>query len=67
MAEREDTTQDGAGGEPQVCRPCRGTGTVISGLGGEQHTQPCPWCDGTGTRIPERDAQAAAAAARAGG
>jgi DnaJ-class molecular chaperone len=48
-----------------TCRPCRGTGTVISGLGGEQSEVQCPWCGGTGVRDPERDAQAAAVAARA--
>jgi len=41
------------------CTACRGTGTVISGLGGEPHPVPCPWCEGTGRRIPGHDAQAA--------
>jgi len=40
------------------CGPCRGTGEVISGLGGTPTTQPCPWCDGTGIFIPDHDAQA---------
>jgi DnaJ-class molecular chaperone len=51
--------------DEQTCRPCRGTGAVISGLGGEQREVPCPWCGGTGVREPGRDAQEAAAAARA--
>ncbi len=34
--------------EPAVCSPCRGTGTVISNLGGDSHTVTCPWCGGTG-------------------
>jgi DnaJ-class molecular chaperone len=35
----------------EVCPPCRGTGTVISNLGGEPHPVECPWCHGTG-RLP---------------
>jgi DnaJ-class molecular chaperone len=37
---------------------CRGTGSVISRLGGEASTVTCPWCEGTGNRIPGVDAQA---------
>ncbi len=59
MAERDETRDE------TTCRPCRGAGTVISGLGGEQTQQPCPWCGGSGVRDPARDAQAAAAAERA--
>ena len=40
------------------CRPCRGTGQIVSNLGGSPSTVPCPWCDGTGRFIPEHDAQA---------
>lgn len=36
---------------------CRGTGKVISGLGGEPHEVTCPWCQGSGERIPGIDAQ----------
>lgn len=43
----------------QQCAPCRGTGSLISNLGGEQSQVPCSWCEGTGTVIPEHDAQAA--------
>jgi DnaJ-class molecular chaperone len=39
------------------CRPCAGTGHVISSLGGEQHQVRCPWCAGTGLFISGRDAQ----------
>lgn len=39
------------------CRPCRGTGTVISGLGGTPREVTCPWCSGTGTFEPGRNAQ----------
>ena len=43
------------------CGPCRGTGRLISGLGGTPHEVACPWCQGTGTQIPGIDAQAAPA------
>jgi len=43
--------------EPRPCSPCRGTGKLLSGAGGTQHEVVCPWCDGTGTTIPGRDAQ----------
>lgn len=53
MADDEQNAAAGA----QTCTPCRGTGRLISGLGGEPHQVKCPWCDGTGVRIPGRDAQ----------
>jgi hypothetical protein len=37
---------------------CRGSGKVISNLGGSPKTVTCPWCEGGGVRIPEIDAQA---------
>jgi hypothetical protein len=37
---------------------CRGTGRVISNLGGTPSSVTCPWCDGGGVRIPGIDAQA---------
>jgi hypothetical protein len=40
------------------CSACRGTGRVISQLGGERHEVTCPWCDGGGLRLREHDAQA---------
>jgi DnaJ-class molecular chaperone len=43
---------------PPPCSACRGTGRVISRLGGEEHSVTCPWCDGGGQRIPGHDAQA---------
>jgi hypothetical protein len=39
--------------------PCRGTGKVISNLGGESRQVPCPWCQGDGVRRTGIDAQAA--------
>jgi DnaJ-class molecular chaperone len=48
---------DGAPPPPQPCAPCRASGRVLSNLGGEQHELPCPWCGGTGTWEPGRDAQ----------
>lgn len=40
------------------CSPCRGTGKVVSSLGGTAQQVDCPWCEGTGVPIPEHDAQA---------
>ena len=37
---------------------CRGSGRVISNVGGAASTVVCPWCDGGGVRLPEVDAQA---------
>jgi hypothetical protein len=37
---------------------CRGSGQVISNLGGTPSTLDCPWCGGSGTRVPGVDAQA---------
>ena len=37
---------------------CRGTGQVISSLGGSPSSVECPWCGGSGQRQPGRDAQA---------
>jgi DnaJ-class molecular chaperone len=45
--------------DPQQCTACRGTGKVISTLGGEPKQVTCPWCEGTGRYIPGHDAQAA--------
>jgi hypothetical protein len=38
--------------------PCRGSGKLISSLGGESSTVICPWCGGGGVRLPDVDAQA---------
>jgi hypothetical protein len=38
--------------------PCRGTGRVISNLGGTPNTVACPWCRGSGIRLSGVDAQA---------
>jgi hypothetical protein len=38
--------------------PCRGSGKVISNLGGSPSTVTCPWCEGGGVRIAGIDAQA---------
>ncbi len=38
--------------------PCRGTGELISNLGGTPSKVACPWCDGGGVRIAGVDAQA---------
>jgi hypothetical protein len=39
--------------------PCRGTGQVISKLGGEERKLPCPWCEGSGVKSAGVDTQAA--------
>ncbi len=36
---------------------CRGSGQVISNLGGSPSTVSCPWCAGSGVRVAEIDAQ----------
>jgi DnaJ-class molecular chaperone len=41
------------------CYPCRGSGRLISTLGGEPHEVECPWCEGSGRFQPGHDAQAA--------
>jgi hypothetical protein len=38
--------------------PCRGTGQVISNLGGTPSMVACPWCGGGGMRAVGVDAQA---------
>jgi DnaJ-class molecular chaperone len=61
MAREQD---EGFGGDPaeashgpQECMPCRGTGALVSNLGGEAKRVPCPWCEGDGERKPGVDAQ----------
>ena len=61
MAEPHDTPP----GAPASCAPCRGTGQVISNLGGSPSPVTCPWCEGSGMLIPGHDAQAARLAAAA--
>ena len=60
MAGGDDDSGDLDGGahEPRECMACRGTGKVISNLGGTPSTIDCPWCGGSGTRLAEIDAQA---------
>ncbi len=38
--------------------PCRGSGKVISKLGGVTSDVTCPWCEGSGVRVAGIDAQA---------
>ena len=44
-----------------TCMACHGSGRLTSGLGGTPHEVTCPWCRGTGERIPGIDAQQAPA------
>ena len=53
--------------EPVPCTVCRGTGTLISNLGGSPSDVECAWCEGTGVFLPEHDAQAAKRAAQGEG
>jgi DnaJ-class molecular chaperone len=45
--------------DPNRCTPCRGTGQVLSTLGGSPQQVTCPWCEGSGRFQPGHDAQAA--------
>ena len=38
--------------------PCRGTGQLISNLGGTPNKITCPWCEGGGVRLAGVNAQA---------
>jgi len=49
--------------EPVPCTVCRGTGTLISNLGGSPSNVDCAWCEGTGVFLADHDAQAAGRAA----
>jgi DnaJ-class molecular chaperone len=51
--------ETGGSGDQLQCSACRGTGQVISALGGEQKSVTCPWCEGSGRFDAEHDAQAA--------
>ena len=52
-----DTDTDATATETPPCSACRGTGRVISRLGGSDHQVECPWCDGGGVRLRDHDAQ----------
>jgi DnaJ-class molecular chaperone len=45
--------------DPERCSACRGSGRVISTLGGTPQPVECPWCKGSGRRIAGHDAQVA--------
>jgi DnaJ-class molecular chaperone len=62
MADSDPAPRAGA---PVACAPCRGSGRVISNLGGSPSQVTCPWCEGSGRQIPGHDAQAARSAAAA--
>lgn len=61
MSTAADDDRPDAGTEPEQipCPPCRGTGKVISNVGGSPSTVTCPWCEGTGVFTAEHDAQSA--------
>ncbi|HWC27624.1 MAG TPA: hypothetical protein VG474_13630 [Solirubrobacteraceae bacterium] len=56
------TSDEQQAGEPPPCAPCRGTGQVISNLGGTAQLVRCPWCEGGGVQLADHDAQLARAA-----
>ena len=53
----EDEQEKPPGEDRSTCTPCRGTGKLISNLGGTAHEVVCPWCGGLGKYEPGRDAQ----------
>ena len=65
VAAEAETATAAAPADRSACSPCRGTGQVISNLGGEPSPVACPWCEGSGTFLAEHDAQAARRAAQA--
>jgi DnaJ-class molecular chaperone len=68
MSDQDNITEpDGQETEPTPCMPCRGTGKVVSNLGGTPKSVDCPWCAGSGMRIPGRDAQSPWLGAAEGG
>ena len=60
MASDTDKSEDltDASHGPRECMPCRGSGQVISNLGGAPSRVTCPWCAGSGVRAQGIDAQA---------
>jgi len=52
-------TAERSGTAPLPCAPCRGTGLLVSNLGGAPSTVTCAWCEGAGSQLPGHDAQAA--------
>jgi hypothetical protein len=55
-SDSDDRAEESQG--TRECMPCRGTGQVISNLGGTPNAVTCPWCGGDGVRLPGVDAQA---------
>jgi hypothetical protein len=58
MAGEQDDDEVAVAHGPRECMPCRGSGKLISKLGGEPSTVTCPWCAGGGVRLTGIDAQA---------
>ena len=53
----DNEAQASASHVPRECMARRGTGQVISNLGGTPSKLTCPWCAGSGERVPGIDAQ----------
>jgi DnaJ-class molecular chaperone len=58
MTAAEGQPGDTGTAPPRECAACRGTGRVVSNLGGSPQQVECPWCEGTGRFVPGHDAQA---------
>jgi len=57
-SEQRDSEDQAEGSHgPRECMPCRGSGKVISNLGGDATEVICPWCGGDGVRVAGVDAQ----------
>ena len=52
-----DADRESAERTDDPCMACRGTGQVIAVVDEETRSVECPWCKGSGRRIPRIDAQ----------
>jgi len=57
VEEKEPTEGNPEEAESDECVVCRGKKTVQSNLGGETSVVDCPWCEGTGKKIADHNAQ----------
>lgn len=61
MSDQTPEPTEDATTEASPCTVCRGTGVVLSNLGGTLKEQPCPWCEASGQFSSDHDAQAPSA------
>lgn len=57
MSDQTPEPAEATEAEPLPCTVCRGTGIVLSNLGGSLKEQQCPWCEGSTVLLPDHDAQ----------